>query len=84
VTPSSFLLLTPCEATLGVAVRCPACGAMSINLVTRPHVDVPFHSDVSVGVVPHVFEADALRTLEQFRAELGSATFDEKRLLLDG
>ena len=84
VTPSSFLLLTPCEATLGVAVRCPVCGSTSINLVTRPHVDVPFHSDVSVGVVPHVFEADALRTLAPFRAELGSASFDEKRLLLDG
>jgi len=84
VTPSSFLLLTPCEPTLGMAVRCPVCGSTSINLVTRPHVDVPFHSDVTVGVVPHVFEADALRTLEEFRTELGSATFDEKRLLLDG
>ncbi len=84
VTPSSFLLLTPCEATLGVAVSCPACGSTSVNVVSCPHVDVPFHSDASVGVVPHLFEGDALRTLEQFRAELGSASFDEKRLLLDG
>jgi hypothetical protein len=69
---------------VGVAVRCPACGSTSINLVTRPHVDVPFHSDARVGVVAHVFEADALRTIDEFRAELGSAAFDEKRLSLDG
>jgi hypothetical protein len=84
VTPSSFLLLVPCATTLGVAVRCPVCGSTSINLVTRPHVDVPFHSDASVGVVEHVFPDDALRTIDEFRAELGSASFDEKRLLLDG
>ena len=84
VTPSSFRLLTPAEATVGVAVRCPVCGSTSINLVTRPHVDVPFHSDAHVGVVAHVFERDALRTIDEFRAELGSATFDEKRLSLDG
>ena len=84
VTPSSFRLLAPSAGTMGVAVRCPACGATSINLVTRSHVDVPFHSDARVGVVPHVFETDAHRTIDEFRAELQSATFDEKRLLLDG
>ena len=52
--------------------------------MTRPHVDVPFHSDATVGVVAHVFETDALRTVTEFDAELRSATFDEKRLLLDG
>ena len=35
-------------------VSCPACGSTSINLVTRPHVDVPFHCDATVGVVAHV------------------------------
>ena len=84
VTPSSFRLLTPAAGTVGVAVGCPVCGSTSINLVTRPHVDVPFHSDARVGVVAHVFEADALRTIDEFRAELGSAAFDEKRLVLDG
>jgi hypothetical protein len=84
VTPSSFRLLAPCAETVGVAVRCPVCGSTSINLVTRPHVDVPFHSDATVGVVAHVFETDALRTVAEFAAELRSATFDEKRLLLDG
>jgi hypothetical protein len=84
VTPSSFRLLMPCTGTIGVAIRCPVCGATSINLVTRPHVDVPFHSDATVGVVEHLFEGDVLRTIDEFRTELASATFDEKRLLLDG
>jgi hypothetical protein len=82
VTPSAFRLIAPGPQAVAVAVRCPACGSTSINLVTPPHVDVPFHSDARVGVVAHVFENDALRTVEEFRAELGSATFDEKRLVL--
>jgi hypothetical protein len=82
VTPSAFRLLAPGPQTVAVVVRCPVCGSLSINLVTQPHVDVPFHSDASVGVVTHVFADDALRTLEAFRAALDSATFDEKRLRL--
>lgn len=82
VTPSAFRLIAPCPETVAVAVRCPACSSMSINLVTPPHVDVPFHSDTRIGVVAHVFEEDALHTIEAFRAELASATFDERRLVL--
>lgn len=84
VTPSAFRYLVPCSDALGVATRCPACGSMSVNLVTSSHVDVPFHSDARVGVVSHVFTDDALRTILEFSAELASATFDERRLLLDG
>jgi hypothetical protein len=84
VTPSAFRLLAPCPDTVAVAIRCPFCGATSINLVTPAHVDVPFHTDARIGVVPHVFAEDALRTVDAFRAELDSATFDERRLLLDG
>jgi hypothetical protein len=84
VTPSSFRLLVPCADALGLAVRCPTCTSTSVNLVTPSHVDVPFHSDAHVGVVTHVFSEDELRTIAEFRDELGSATFDEKRLLLDG
>ena len=36
----------------------------------------------TIGVVEHVFAADALRTVEEFRAELYSASFDARRLLL--
>jgi hypothetical protein len=84
MTPSAFRLLAPCDHGLGVAVRCPACSSTSVNLVTQSHVDVPFHSDRRVGVVSHVFTEDELRTIAEFRAELGSATFDERRLALDG
>lgn len=84
VFPSSFFLLAPGEpaGTLGLAVRCPACERVSLNLVSPEHVDLPFHNDPAVGVVEHVFAADALRTLDEFRAELYSATFDGRRLHL--
>jgi hypothetical protein len=84
VTPSSFLLLAPGDGVVGVAVRCPVCGSTSINLVSHAHVDFPFWNDPSVGVLEHVFGADALRTVEAFRAELASASFDTKRLELEG
>ena len=82
VTPSAFRLLAAESQSVAVAVRCPACGSTSVNVVTRPHLDVPFHSDARVGVVAHVFEDDALRTRDAFRAELHSSSFDEKRLRL--
>ena len=86
VTPSSFVLLAPGEGrrcgSLGLAVRCPVCGSVSINVVSEPHVDLPFWNDPRVGVVEHVFGEDALRTVEAFRAELHSTSFDERRLAL--
>ncbi len=84
VFPSSFRLLAPGVPgnALGLAVRCPACERVSVNLVSSDHVDLPFHNDGSVGVVDHVFPEDGLRTLEEFRAELYSSGFDARRLLL--
>jgi hypothetical protein len=85
VTPSAFVLLAPAaprEHTIGLAVRCPVCRSLSINVVSEPHVDVPFWNDPHVGVVEHVFGDDALRTLDEFHTELYSATFDERRLAL--
>ena len=80
VFPSSFELLAPGQGWVGLAVRCPVCGSLSVNLVTGRHVDVPFWNDTRVGVVEHVFANDAARTVEEFRAELHSARFDERRL----
>jgi hypothetical protein len=80
VTPSAFTLIAPGGRAFGVAVQCPACSSLSVNLVTREHVDIPFRNDAHVGVVQHVFERDALRVTTDFRAELESATFDERRL----
>jgi hypothetical protein len=83
VTPSAFALIAPGDRFLGVAVRCPACTRVSVNLVSHHHLDVPFWNDSRVGVVEHVFREDALTEIEAFRAELSSARFDERRLDLD-
>ena len=87
VTPSSFVRLAPPggdvrRGSLGLAVRCPVCGSVSINVVSEPHIDLPFWNDPHVGVVEHVFGNDALRTIDAFRAELHSASFDDRRLSL--
>ena len=42
-------------AAVGLAVRCPGCRRLSLNLVSHAHVDVPFHNDAQIGVVEHVF-----------------------------
>src|ERR671936_1962833 len=71
VFPSSFCLLAPADerSAVGIAVRCPVCSATSINLVSHAHVDLPFHNDGEIGVIEHVFEADAARTIEEFSAQ---------------
>jgi hypothetical protein len=83
VFPSSFVAVAPGDAWLGLAVRCPACGALSVNLVSQAHVDLPFANDDRIGVIDHVFAEDALQSLEEFHAELHSSRFDERRLHLD-
>src|ERR1043166_8269591 len=83
VFPSSFALLAPGGAAVGVAVRCPACSRVSVNLVSPQHVDLPFQNDAHVGVVEHVFDGDALPAVAEFRAELYSAAFDYRRLALE-
>jgi hypothetical protein len=83
MTPSALAVIAPGEDSVGVAVRCPACEAVSVNLVSRQHVDIPFWNDARVGVVEHTFEADALRAIEDFRSQLQSAQFDERRLDLE-
>ena len=64
VFPSSFVAVAPGERWLGLAVRCPACEALSVNLVTHAHVDLPFANDARVGVVDHVF-ADGRAQLDR-------------------
>jgi hypothetical protein len=82
VSPSSFPLLTATDGAVGLAVRCPSCRRLSLNLVSHPHVDVPFHNDREVGVVEHMFAEDLPVTLEEFTAELWSSSFDARRLAL--
>src|SRR5688500_19857452 len=80
---SAFAVIAPGDASVGVAVRCPSCAAVSVNLVSRQHVDIPFWNDARVGVVEHTFEPDALQALDEFRVQLASAEFDERRLHLE-
>ena len=65
-----------------MAVRCPACDGVSLNLVSHEHVDLPFHNHAEIGVLGHVFADDALRTVDEFRDELYSTSFDARRLQL--
>src|SRR3954453_14491176 len=85
VFPSAFKLLAPAASgdRVGLAVRCPSCGKVSVNLVSRAHVDVPFVNDREVGVVQHLFEDDAAATADEFHAELWSGAFDARRLTLE-
>jgi len=39
-------------------------------------------ADAVVGVAAESFETDALRTIDTFRAELRSVSFDERRLVI--
>jgi hypothetical protein len=83
VFPSSFFLLAPGDGSLGIAVRCPSCERISVNLVSHEHVDLPFHNDREIGVVPHLFADDEERMVTDFREELDSGYFDARRLALD-
>ena len=85
VFPSSFFLLAPAHAhgAMGIAVRCPGCASVSVNLVTEEHVDLPFHNDREVGVVEHLFGNDVERPVEEFASELYSGRFDVRRLALE-
>ena len=85
VFPSAFRLLAPSPdgERVGLLVRCPVCGRVSVNVVSHEHVDVPFHNDHEVGVVEHLFADDLHAAIEEFRAELWSATFDARRLALE-
>jgi hypothetical protein len=84
VFPSAFFLLAPADdhASIGIAVRCPVCGNVSVNLVSTEHVDLPFHNDQEIGVVEHVFRADEQSIVEEFTSELYAGRFDARRMAL--
>jgi hypothetical protein len=79
VFPSAFRLLAGGGGDMGLAVECPSCGNASVNVVSREHVDVPFHNDASVGVVEHVFRFETGRSLEAARQALGSSVLTARR-----
>jgi hypothetical protein len=79
IFPSAFFLLAASDR-VAIAVRCPVCAHTSVNLVSHEHVDLPFVNDREIGVVQHVFNADADGIVHEFRDFLGSADFDARRL----
>ena len=79
VFPSAFRALAPAAEQVGVAVRCPACARLSVNVVSSRHVDEPFYSDARVAVVEHLFPHDEEATVAAFREELESGSFDARR-----
>jgi hypothetical protein len=81
IFPSAFVLLAAADR-VAVAVRCPACARTSVNLVSHEHVDLPFVNDPEIGVVAHVFHADADGLVHEFRDFLSAADFDARRLHL--
>ena len=68
------------RARVGVAVRCPVCTRVSVNLVSHEHVDLPFHNDREIGVVRHVFCDEPVE--DGFGSLLASSEIDGRRLEL--
>ena len=74
--------LAATDGTVGLAVRCPSCRRLSLNLVSHPHVDVPFHNDREIGVVEHLFAEDARRRSTSSKRNCGRLV-DVRRLALE-
>jgi hypothetical protein len=80
ITPSTIALIAPGEGRFGVVVRCPSCSTISVNLVSREHVDIPFWNDAQVTVVDQVFAEPGLHEVDAFWDELGSVRSAERRM----
>lgn len=72
--PSSLRMVTPDhgygDERLGVLVRCFSCARHTVNIVSREHLDVPYHHDARIGFVDRVFDGDSLTVEERFRHQL--------------
>jgi hypothetical protein len=83
VFPSCLKHVAPAEAQLvGVAMHCPSCGEISLNLVTQRHLDVPFYHDQVVRYIERPFGDRRDLTLDRFHDELFSSRFDGERASL--
>jgi len=87
VYPSCLLLVLPHEDAadmIGVAMRCPGCGHTSVNLVSQPHLDVPFYHDPVVRYLERRYGDERDLTIEQFHDQLHSSSFDVERSRFPG
>jgi hypothetical protein len=78
VFPSCLEVVLPHahDQLMGVAMRCPSCGATTVNLVSEPHLDVPFFHDPVVHYLERPFDDPGRLTLDEFRSELHSQRFE--------
>ena len=58
---------------------CPGCGQASVNLVSQPHLDVPFYHDPVVRYLERPYGDGRDLTLDRFHDELHSGGFDRER-----
>jgi hypothetical protein len=83
VWPSSLTMVAPAgeprDEFIGVAVTCPSCGEVSLNLVSGAHLDVPFYHDRVVRYVDRPFGDARDLTVDAFHHQLHSARFDAER-----
>ena len=83
VFPSSLTLVCPAEGELvGVAMRCPSCGELSLNVVSESHLDVPFYHDRVVRLIDRPFGDPRDLTVDRFHEQLWSSGFDAERASL--
>ncbi len=72
--PSSLRFITPEHShgdhRVGVLVRCFSCARHTVNIVSRSHLDVPWHNDPAISYVPQVFDRDRIEPEERFRHQL--------------
>jgi len=78
VFPSAMALVAPYrdgDDAIGVAAICSGCGHITVNLVSRPHLDVPFFHDPVVRYIDVPVAAEREFTFERFRERLDAAEF---------
>jgi hypothetical protein len=80
VFPSGFRVVAPWEGQIGFAASCSSCGRVSANVVSAEHVDVPFLSDTTVGVMRSPLRAVALESVDSFTDALSLAHVATRRL----
>jgi hypothetical protein len=72
--PSSLRFVTPehdhGDDRVGVLVRCFTCERHTVNIVSRDHLDVPWHNDPAIAFVAQVFDGDRIAPEERFRHQL--------------
>lgn len=78
--PSSIRMVSPVphergDDRHGVLVRCSTCERMTINLVTRNHLDVPFFNDATIHFIDRMVSGEDRTVEEAFRTQLDSAWF---------